>query len=807
LPWWGATHSDANGLPVEDPASTGINNRTDVFPRQLKHVTSIPSTWTIAYPSMSRTDPLQTWDASFDIWFDKTGTPNSGHAGANIYANTTIRGQNDGLEIMVWMDHNHSYVDSPEGTDPVAEPAGRPNVAGYAQPSGWLREVALIGGVYYDVWTSRLNNAYYGYTTNQQIAAGGHLWECPTLAVNGGPGAVCGADWNVVSFVAKKDYRKQSMTLDAKVFTDYILGKSQGCTTTGGVEQCMWKIFEQKHPWNRDGNGLLQCPTGSMDNQQAHPMATSTGCLAEAWVLTSVMAGFETWIGGNGLETTGFQTAAWVANAAIQSGRLNDAGQPAVFWGAPFEVAYAGCPVGTTSGVSFYVSLPDGTTWPATPTGGTVTPQPMGAQQANGLFVYTVPALYPMHGPATVHFISACGNSDLTMFIDPSGQVFYSDGVTPVPGAMATLVDTSTGDDVPNRNEGLGTSPVMQPDDNTLNGMPTDKWGSYGWNVVPGQYQVRAELKGCGSVTSPTVTVISDPIMNLNLTLPCAPPPAPPLPPTGNLAVTLSIFNNWTSGGPNGTGGYCATVEGTNNTGAALDWTAAFTLPEPGTIYDFWNATYTQSGDSVTAAGIAWNNILEPDESLRDVGFCVNRGAGSAPTTYTLNVSNGGSGSGTVTSSPAGINCGSACSATYATGTNVTLTATPASSSTFVGWSGGVCSGTGTCTVTMDAAKSVAATFNLSTPSLPVTLQITSNWTTGGPSGKGGYCANVIATNNTSAPVDWKVTFPIPAGTIYNFWNAIWSQSGTQVTAEGLSWNNILQPGQTTQSVGFCANR
>ena len=80
--------------------------------------------------------------------------------------------------------------------------------------------------------------------------------------------------------------------------------------------------------------------------------------------------------------------------------------------------------------------------------------------------------------------------------------------------------------------------------------------------------------------------------------------------------------------------------------------------------------------------------------------------------TFTLTVSNVGSGGGTVTSTPAGINCGATCSADYATGTMVGLTPTPAGGSTFVGWSG-ACTGSGGCLVTMDAAKGVTATFNL----------------------------------------------------------------------------------------------
>jgi hypothetical protein len=70
-----------------------------------------------------------------------------------------------------------------------------------------------------------------------------------------------------------------------------------------------------------------------------------------------------------------------------------------------------------------------------------------------------------------------------------------------------------------------------------------------------------------------------------------------------------------------------------------------------------------------------------------------------------------GTGSGTVTSSPAGIDCGSTCSAGFAPATQVTLTATADASSTFLGWSGGGCFGTSTCTVRMNTDKTVMATF------------------------------------------------------------------------------------------------
>jgi hypothetical protein len=92
-------------------------------------------------------------------------------------------------------------------------------------------------------------------------------------------------------------------------------------------------------------------------------------------------------------------------------------------------------------------------------------------------------------------------------------------------------------------------------------------------------------------------------------------------------------------------------------------------------------------------------------------------------TTRQLNVSKAGSGSGSVTSTPAGIDCGATCSASFNNGAQVTLQASPKAGSTFASWSG-ACSGTGSCTVTMDSATSVTATFAL-TPGQPAPPSIT----------------------------------------------------------------------------------
>ena len=86
-----------------------------------------------------------------------------------------------------------------------------------------------------------------------------------------------------------------------------------------------------------------------------------------------------------------------------------------------------------------------------------------------------------------------------------------------------------------------------------------------------------------------------------------------------------------------------------------------------------------------------------------------------------------GSGSGTVTSLPAGINCGATCSTTFAAGTGVTLTATPASAaSTFTGWLGSGCTGTLPCTKTLSATANVSATFAL-TSNGPFNLDVEGN--------------------------------------------------------------------------------
>ena len=144
---------------------------------------------------------------------------------------------------------------------------------------------------------------------------------------------------------------------------------------------------------------------------------------------------------------------------------------------------------------------------------------------------------------------------------------------------------------------------------------------------------------------------------------------------------------------------------------------------------------------------------------------------------HTLSVSVGGTGSGTV-SGPS-VSCPGTCSAIYAQGSQVTLTATPATGSTFAGWSGGGCSGSApTCTVTMSSDQSVTATFN-TIPPPPQTLGVSLAGTGSGTvSGSGISCPGTCSASYPSAS---EVTLSAIAASGSTF--AGWSGSGCSGTS------------------------
>jgi len=129
---------------------------------------------------------------------------------------------------------------------------------------------------------------------------------------------------------------------------------------------------------------------------------------------------------------------------------------------------------------------------------------------------------------------------------------------------------------------------------------------------------------------------------------------------------------------------------------------------------------YTTDGSTPTTSSAVYTGALTFTRTTTLKAIAAASGmANSAVTTaiytirFTLTVSTTDLGSGTVTSSPAGINCGSTCSGSYLSGTTVTLTAAPALLSGFGGWTGCDSVSGDKCTVSMDSARSVTADFKL----------------------------------------------------------------------------------------------
>ena len=135
-----------------------------------------------------------------------------------------------------------------------------------------------------------------------------------------------------------------------------------------------------------------------------------------------------------------------------------------------------------------------------------------------------------------------------------------------------------------------------------------------------------------------------------------------------------------------------------------------------------------------------------------------------------LAVSMSGNGSGTITSSPAGINCPTACSANFPSGTQVMLTATLGNSSTFAGW-GGACSGTSTtCTITLTATQNVTAGFTaIQAGNYQLTVTDTTSGSASGSVTSSPSGINCPGTCSANFPSSTAVTLTETSGPACNF--------------------------------------
>jgi Right handed beta helix region/Divergent InlB B-repeat domain len=147
-----------------------------------------------------------------------------------------------------------------------------------------------------------------------------------------------------------------------------------------------------------------------------------------------------------------------------------------------------------------------------------------------------------------------------------------------------------------------------------------------------------------------------------------------------------------------------------------------------------------------------------------------------APAPVTVTVIRAGLGSGTVTSAPAGISCGTSCSASFPSGSPVVLTATATAGSVFTGWSGGGCSGTSPCTVSPVSATTITATFAPATVALTVT--VTGAGTGIVTSAPAGVSCTTACSASFGAGTSVALTATPAAGTVFAGWSGACTGSG-----------------------------
>jgi hypothetical protein len=134
----------------------------------------------------------------------------------------------------------------------------------------------------------------------------------------------------------------------------------------------------------------------------------------------------------------------------------------------------------------------------------------------------------------------------------------------------------------------------------------------------------------------------------------------------------------------------------------------------PGSCQQTYNQGTVVTLSATPAAGSAFDGWKGAGCSGRGTCSVAMTAVESVTATFdpTLTVTKGGRGFGTVTSSVPGIDCGPACTAGFGSGGQVSLTASPAAGSSFVGWFGAGCEGTGTCLASTSSTQRVVAVFD-----------------------------------------------------------------------------------------------
>jgi predicted outer membrane repeat protein len=223
-------------------------------------------------------------------------------------------------------------------------------------------------------------------------------------------------------------------------------------------------------------------------------------------------------LGNNSIESTSTCKLAGglpPATTLIPGGAGTD-GLPVINWHKTVTLQVQGC----SGGAGSYQISQDGTVIRT----GTLTEGPAGTYTAS------IAPLSPNHGAAAMQYTITCNGTPITtifgFYIDPSGVVMDSVSGQPLAGATVTLYSAPSPDGpftvVPNGDPSMSPANQTNPDTSAAD-------GSFGWDVVPGYYQIRAARAGCTSPTDPmqpyvetAVLTVPPPADNLVLTLACS---------------------------------------------------------------------------------------------------------------------------------------------------------------------------------------------------------------------------------------------------------------------------------------------
>ena len=271
---------------------------------------------------------------------------------------------------------------------------------------------------------------------------------------------------------------------------------------------------------------------------------------------------------------------------------------------------------------------------------------------------------------------------------------------------------------------------------------------------------------------------------------------------TGPVQVTLRVTTSG-NGLVRGIGADCRTnCSATYPAGAQVHLAA---IPDTGATFSGWAGACGGAGSC--------DLTLDADQEV-SAAF-----TGATTTTANHRLTAVAQGKGRITSSPAGIDCDSAtCSADFAEGTSVTLTATPGAGYTFEGW-GGACTGPGNCSVSLAADAAVFASFVALPPPPPSQVHLIATVTGPGTvTGSGLDCGESTTTCDVMLAGGTAVTLTARAagGTRFISWGGACSgkadtcqltlQADTKVTAEFQSEVLVLAPNDGTNLTVLALN-